>query len=77
MKDHVEQNLLTPRTGARAPWRRERGAGEATVRRIWHAHGLKPHLSRTFKVSTDPQFAEKLTDVVGLYLNHSRSMPSC
>jgi transposase len=42
---------------------------EATVRRIWRAHGLKPHLSRTFKVSTDPQFADKLTDVVGLYLN--------
>lgn len=45
------------------------GVSEATVRRIWHAHGLKPHLSRTFKVSTDPQFAEKLTDIVGLYLN--------
>lgn len=45
------------------------GVSEATVRRIWRAHGLKPHLSRTFKVSTDPQFAEKLTDIVGLYLN--------
>lgn len=42
---------------------------EATVRRIWRAHGLKPHLSRTFKVSNDPQFAEKLADIVGLYLN--------
>jgi len=40
-----------------------------TVHRVWQAHGLKPHLSRTFKVSTDPQFLEKLTDVVGLYLN--------
>ena len=45
------------------------GVGEATVRRVWRAHGLKPHLSRTFKVSNDPQFAEKLADVVGLYLN--------
>jgi transposase len=45
------------------------GVSEATVRRIWRAHGLKPHLSRSFKVSNDPQFAEKLTDVVGLYLN--------
>jgi transposase len=45
------------------------GVSEATVRRIWHAHGLKPHLSRTFKVSTDPRFADKLTDIVGLYLN--------
>jgi transposase len=45
------------------------GVSEATVRRIWRAHGLKPHLSRSFKVSNDPQFAEKLADVVGLYLN--------
>ena len=45
------------------------GVSEATVRRIWRAHGLKPHLSRTFKVSNDPEFAEKLADVVGLYLN--------
>ena len=36
---------------------------------IWHTHGLKPHLSRTFKVSNDPQFAEKLDAIVGLYLN--------
>ena len=42
---------------------------DATVRRIWHAHGLKPHLSRSFKVSNDLEFAEKLADVVGLYLN--------
>jgi transposase len=42
---------------------------EASVRRIWHAHGLKPHLVETFKVSKDPRFAEKLEAVVGLYLN--------
>ena len=35
--------------------------------RIWRAHGLKPHLARTFKLSTDPEFVEKLRDVVGLY----------
>ena len=40
-----------------------------TVGRIWQAHGLKPHLVRTFKVSNDPHFAEKLEDVIGLYLN--------
>ena len=40
-----------------------------TVGRIWHEHGLKPHLVRTFKVSNDPRFAEKLEDVIGLYLN--------
>lgn len=44
------------------------GLSEASVRRIWHAHGLKPHLVRTFKVSNDPQFAEKLEAIVGLYL---------
>ena len=41
----------------------------STVRRIWREHGLKPHLVRGFKVSRDPEFAEKLGDVVGLYLN--------
>ena len=45
------------------------GVSESTVRRIWHTHGLKPHLARTFKVSNDPQFAEKLEAIVGLYLN--------
>jgi len=45
------------------------GVSEATVRRIWHAHGLKPHLVRTFKVSNDPEFAQKLDAIVGLYLN--------
>lgn len=45
------------------------GLSEKTVRRIWHKHGLKPHLVETFKVSTDPHFAEKLEAIVGLYLN--------
>jgi len=45
------------------------GISEATVRRIWHAHGLKPHLIRTFKLSNDPQFQQKVEDIVGLYLN--------
>ena len=45
------------------------GVSEATVRRIWKAHGLKPHLTRGFKLSNDINFAEKLEDVVGLYLN--------
>jgi Homeodomain-like domain len=56
------------------PWSTRRmakaaGVSEATVRRIWHQHGLKPHLVRTFKLSKDPRFAEKLEDVIGLYLN--------
>lgn len=45
------------------------GLSEKSVRRIWHKHGLKPHLSRSFKVSNDPEFAEKLQAIVGLYLN--------
>jgi transposase len=45
------------------------GLSEKSVRRIWHKHGLKPHLSRTFKVSNDPEFAEKLEAIIGLYLN--------
>ncbi|MGH6637098.1 MAG: IS630 family transposase [Polaromonas sp.] len=45
------------------------GASAATVSRIWRAHGLKPHLSHTFKVSNDPQFEAKLTDIVGLYMS--------
>lgn len=40
-----------------------------TVNRLWQLHHLKPHLSRTFKLSRDGKFLEKLTDVVGLYLN--------
>jgi transposase len=43
--------------------------GPTTVGKVWRAHGLKPHLARTFKVSNDPRFVEKLEDVVGLYLD--------
>lgn len=42
---------------------------EATIRRIWKRHNLKPHLIRTFKLSRDKRFVEKLCDIVGLYLN--------
>src|SRR5487761_1767506 len=42
---------------------------KASVQRIWNAHGLKPHLVRTFKLSNDPLFVEKLQDVVGLYMD--------
>jgi Fe2+ or Zn2+ uptake regulation protein/transposase len=45
------------------------GISEASVRRIWRAHGLKPDRVETFKISNDPAFAEKLEDIVGLYLN--------
>jgi transposase len=44
------------------------GVSPATVQRVWAARGLKPHLVKTFKLSNDPRFEEKLIDVVGLYL---------
>ena len=45
------------------------GISPRSVQRIWAGHGLKPHLVETFKVSNDPRFAEKLVDIVGLYLD--------
>ena len=42
---------------------------KSMVQRVWAANGLKPHRTQTFKVSNDPRFAEKLVDIVGLYLN--------
>lgn len=44
------------------------GVSKNTVNRLWQLHNLKPHLSRTLKLSRDGRFLEKLTDVVGLYL---------
>lgn len=48
---------------------RELGVSQSMVSRVWRANGLKPHLTRSFKLSNDPQFIQKLVDVVGLYLN--------
>jgi transposase len=48
---------------------RAQGVSPATVQRIWSARGLKPHLVKTFKLSNDKRFEEKLVDVVGLYLD--------
>ena len=45
------------------------GVSQSMVHRVWKANGLKPHLVKTFKVSRDPHFEDKLIDVVGLYLN--------
>jgi transposase len=44
------------------------GVGRSSVHKIWRARGLKPHLVKTFKLSNDPHFEDKLVDVVGLYL---------
>jgi transposase len=45
------------------------GIAPSSVHAIWKAHGLKPHLTRIFKLSRDPAFTEKVEDIVGLYLN--------
>jgi transposase len=47
----------------------EQGISKATINRIWQSHGLQPHRVKGFKLSRDPKFLEKLTDVVGLYIN--------
>jgi transposase len=45
------------------------GVSKSTINRVWQSHGLQPHRTKQFKLSRDPKFLEKLTDVVGLYLN--------
>src|SRR5438309_1007461 len=45
------------------------GVSKSTINNIWHSHNLKPHRVKSFKLSRDAKFLEKLTDVVGLYLN--------
>ncbi len=69
----IEQTLRDRPAGA-THWScrsmaREQGVSKATVQRLWQSHQIKPHLNRGFKLSRDPRFLEKLTDVVGLYLN--------
>jgi transposase len=54
---------------SRASMAKRSGLSRSTIGRIWKAFGLKPHLTDTFKLSSDPQFIEKVRDVVGLYLD--------
>ena len=54
---------------SRASMAKEAGLSKSTVGRIWKAFGLKPHQIDTFKISNDPQFIDKVRDVVGLYLD--------
>lgn len=72
--ERVVQMALSPPPAGRSRWTsrllgREVGRPGATVARILRNNGLKPHLVRTYKVSRDPEFAAKVRDVVGLYLN--------
>ena len=48
---------------------KNQGVSKSTISNIWRSHHLQPHRTRTFKLSRDPKFLEKLTDVVGLYVN--------
>jgi len=70
----IVEATLHQKPPAATPWStrtmaRAQGVSQTMVWRIWDAHGLQPYRTRTFKLSRDPHFVEKLTDVVGLYLN--------
>ncbi len=72
-KDVVEATLHTIPSDA-THWStrtlaKQMGISHSSVARIWNAHGLQPHRVKSFKLSKDKRFVEKLTDVVGLYLN--------
>jgi transposase len=74
IRRHLVKKTTTETPVAATHWSRTSMAkamdvSASTVGRVWREHGLKPHLSRTFKVSNDPRFAEKLEEVIGLYLN--------
>ena len=70
----VARKTLHEKPEGRTHWSRSTmaaaaGLSDSTVGRIWREHGLKPHRVEAFKLSNDPRFVEKLTDVVGLYLS--------
>jgi hypothetical protein len=68
----LEKAVTPPPTLARWSCRtmaRESGITQASVQRLWAANDIKPHLSRTFKLSKDKQFETKFWDVIGLYLD--------
>jgi transposase len=65
----VERTPADATHWSRASMAAQSGLSRSTVGRIWKAFGLKPHQVETFKLSTDPQFIDKVRDVVGLYLN--------
>jgi transposase len=72
--ERIVQTALSPPPPGRTRWTtrllaREVGVVSSTVSKVLRANGLKPHLVRTYKVSRDPDFASKVRDVVGLYLN--------
>ncbi|MGH8428734.1 MAG: IS630 family transposase [Gammaproteobacteria bacterium] len=74
VEDRIVETTLHEKPTARTHWSARTlaaklGLSATTVRRVWRRNGLKPHLQRTFKLSNDPHFVDKLRDIVGLYLN--------
>ena len=72
LRQIVDQATRPPQGRARWTCRamaRELGVSKATVQRVWSENEIKPHLTRVFKLSTDPDFETKFWDVIGLYLN--------
>lgn len=72
-KEIIEKTLQTKPKG-QTHWStrgmaKAAGVSRMTVQRIWEANQLRPHMFRTFKISNDPNFADKLVDVVGLYMS--------
>jgi transposase len=76
--DQVEQVIVAtleqPPPGHDTHWStrsmaRQVGMSQSAISRIWRAFGLKPHLEQTWKLSADPQFIDKVRDIVGLYLD--------
>src|SRR5213082_401374 len=73
-RDRIIQATLQSKPKGMTHWScrlmaKAQGVSKNTVNRLWQLHNIKPHLSRTFKLSRDAKFLEKLTDVVGLYMN--------
>jgi transposase len=74
MKREIIEKTVKERPAHATHWSvrmmgQEMGVSHTSVQRIWNEHGLKPHVVRTFKVSNDPNFTEKMEDIVGLYLD--------
>ena len=72
--EEVITKTLESKPAAKTHWStrsmaKKSGISHNSVKRIWHAFGLKPHLVKSFKLSSDPMFVEKVRDIVGLYLN--------